>query len=212
MRQSIPTILIASLCATALAGETQASGHGDKHRSSMARAMGQPEGFSRSCADTKSESRAAGGMIGAIGGGIAGKALAAAAVQPEGILLGALVGAFVGSQIGGSSVTCPPKQSAGRAFVPEAEQELRPHTEPERKAVPAPVARRVIGGDWYQPSPHSYYGRERRGPLVAAPADLPRPAQVPRNSYVGQASPVTGGLQSGTFPPMPCLVCTQKTF
>jgi hypothetical protein len=201
MRQLIQTILIASLCATTLLSATQASAHGDKHRSSMPRAMGQPESFSGSCAEAKSGSRAAGGMIGAVGGGIAGKALAAAAVQPEGIVLGAVIGAFVGSQIGGSNVTCPA----------ESNQELRPHTGylpvPEPKHTP--TARRVVGGDWYQPSPHSYYGRERRGPLHAAPADIPRPAQVPRDSYVGQAGPVTGGMNLGSFPPTPCMVCTR---
>lgn len=201
MRQPIQTILIASLCATTLLSATQASAHGEKQRSSMPRAMGQPENFSGSCAEAKSGSRAAGGMIGAVGGGIAGKALAAAAVQPEGIVLGAVIGAFVGSQIGGSNVTC----SA------EEDQELQPHTGylPVPEPTLAPTVRRVVGGDWYQPSPHSYYGRERRGPLYAAPADIPRPAQVPRDSYVGQAGPVTGGMHPGSFPPTPCMVCTR---
>lgn len=206
MRHSIHTILIASLCATALLGTTQASAHGDKPGSAMPRAIGQPGDFSGSCAEAKSGSRAAGGMIGAIGGGIAGKALAAAAVQPEGILLGAVVGAFVGSQIGGSNVTCQTKQAADNAVVP-GEQELRPHMGYVQAQVPAPMTRRVVGGDWYQPSPQSYYGRERRGPLYAAPANMPRPAQVPRDSYVGQASPVPGGMHPGSLPPMLCMVC-----
>ena len=201
MRQPIQTILIASLCATTLLSATQALANGDKHRSSMPRAMGQPESFSGSCVEAKSGSKAAGGMIGAVGGGIAGKALAAAAVQPEGIVLGAVIGAFVGSQIGGSNVTCPAKSN----------QELRPHTGylPMPEPTHAPTARRVVGEDWYQPSPHSYYGRERRGPLYAAPADIPRPAQVPRDSYVGQAGPITGGMHPGSFPPRPCMVCTR---
>ena len=169
MRQPIQSILSASLCATTLLSTTKALAHEDKHRSPMPRAMGQPQSFSGSCAEAKSGSRAAGGMIGAVGGGIAGKALAAAAMQPEGIVLGAVIGAFVGSQIGGSNVTCPAKSN----------QELRPHTGylPMPEPTHAPTARRVVGGDWYQPSPHSYYGRERRGPLYAAPADIPRPAQ-----------------------------------
>lgn len=214
MRQPVQTILIASLWASTLLGATQAWAHSDHHRSTMPRAMGQPESFSGSCAEAKSGSQAAGGMIGAVGGGIAGKALAAAAVQPEGIVLGAIVGAFVGSQIGGSNVACPPEQLAERPFAPEAKQDLRPHTGylPLPEPAVAPSARRVVGGDWYQPSPHSYYGRERRGPLYAAPVDIPRPAQVPRDSYVGQASPmngyVTGGMHPGSFPPL-CMVCTR---
>lgn len=211
MRQPIHTLLIASLCATTLLGATHASAHGDNYRSTMPRAMGHPETFSGTCAEAQSGSRAAGGMIGAVGGGIAGKALAAAAVQPEGIILGAVVGAFVGSQIGGSNVNCQPEPISEQRVVPQGDQELRPHTNyvPMPEAVPATVARRVVGGDWYQPSPHSYYGRERRGPLYAAPADVPRPAQVPRDSYVGsQTVPMTGGMHPGSFPP-PCMVCTR---
>ncbi|MFY7762171.1 MAG: hypothetical protein CFE27_06210 [Alphaproteobacteria bacterium PA1] len=211
MRQPIRTILIASLCATTWFGATQALAHGDKNRSTMPRAMGQPEAFSGTCAEAKSGSRAAGGLIGAVGGGIAGKALAAAAVQPEGIVLGAVVGAFVGSQIGGSNVDCQAEAISEQRFEPQGEQELRPHTGyvPMPEALPEPAARRVVGGDWYQPSPHSYYGRERRGPLYAAPADVPRPAQVPRDSYVGsQPVPMTGGMHPGSFPP-PCMVCAR---
>ena len=211
MRQPLHTLLMASLSATALFGATQASAHGDNYRSTMPRAMGQPEAFSGTCAEAKSGSRAAGGMIGAVGGGIAGKALAAAAVQPEGIILGAVVGAFVGSQIGGSNVNCPAEPISEQRFEPQVEQELRPHTSyvPMPEAIPAPTARRVVGGDWYQPSPHSYYGRERRGPLYAAPADIPRPAQVPRDSYVGsQPVPMTGGMHPGSFPPA-CVACTR---
>lgn len=211
MRQPVHSILLASLCATALLGATPASAHGAGERSPMPRAMGQPEGFSGPCAEAKSGSRAAGGMIGAVGGGIAGKALAAAAVQPEGIVVGALVGAFVGSQIGGANVTCETVPAARPNFEPQAEQELHPHAgyRPMPEPVTAPTAQRVVGGDWYQPSPHSYYGRERRGPLYAAPADIPRPAQVPRDSYVGsQPVPMTGGMHPGSFPP-PCMVCTR---
>jgi hypothetical protein len=140
-----------------------------------------------------------GGMIGAVGGGITDKAHAAAAVQPEGIVVGA--GAFAGSQIGGSKVTCPA----------EVDQKLRPNTGylPMPEPVAAPTARRVVGRDWYQPSPHSYYGRERRGPSRAAPADIPRPAQVPRNSSVDQACLVTGGMHPGSFPPMSCMLCSR---
>ncbi|MCA3691800.1 hypothetical protein [Aquidulcibacter sp.] len=199
MRQAIHPILIATLWATAIFGVTPALAHGDPERAAMPRAMGQPEAFSGSCAEAKSGARAAGGVIGSVGGGIAGKALAAAAVQPEGILVGAVVGAFVGSQIGGANVTCPTNLSE--------DQDLRPHA--PQLTPPAPRAQRVVGGDWYQPSPHSYYGRERRGPLFAAPADVPRPAQVPRASYVGtQPVPMTGGLHPGSFPP-PCMVCTR---
>ncbi|MCE2891224.1 MAG: hypothetical protein ACK5XZ_07005 [Hyphomonadaceae bacterium] len=215
MRHPIRTILIVSLCATALLGATQASAHGDKNRSSMPRAMGQPEAFSVTCAEAKSGSRAAGGVIGAVGGGIAGKALAAAAVQPEGIVLGAVIGAFVGSQIGGSNVTCQADPATQQRYEPQAEQELHPHKGygPLPQALPAPAARRVVGGDWYQPSPHSYYGRERRGPLYTAPADVPRPAQVPRDSYVGSqpvpmTAPMTGVTHPGSFPP-PCMMCTR---
>jgi hypothetical protein len=211
MRQPVHSILLASLCATALLGATQASAHGAGERGTIPRAMGQPEGFSGTCAEAKSGSQAAGGMIGAVGGGIAGKALAAAAVQPEGIVVGALVGAFVGSQIGGANVTCEAEPVSAPNFEPQAEQELRPHAgyRPMPEPAPAPTARRVVGGDWYQPSPHSYYGRERRGPLYAAPADIPRPAQVPRDSYVGsQPVPMTGGMHPGSFPP-PCMVCTR---
>jgi hypothetical protein len=140
-----------------------------------------------------------GGMIGAVDGGITDKAHTAAALQPQGIVVGA--GAFASSQIGGSKVTCPA----------EVDQKLRPNTgySPMPEPVAAPTARRVVGRDWYQPSPHSYYGRERRGPSHAAPTDIPRPAQVPRNSFVYQACLVTGGMHPGSFPPMSCMACSR---
>lgn len=139
-----------------------------------------------------------GGMIGAVGGGFTDKAHAAA-LQPQGIVVGA--GAFAGSQIDGSNVTCPA----------EVDQKLRPNTgySPMPEPVAAPTARRVVGRDWYQPSPHSYYGRERRGPSNAAPTDIPRPAQVPRNSYVDQGCLGTGGMHPGSFPPMSCMACSR---
>lgn len=214
MRKPIHSFLLASLCASTLLGATTALAHGDGQRAAMPRAMGTPEPFTGTCKEAKSGSRAAGGLIGAVGGGIAGKALAAAAVQPEGIALGAVVGAFVGSQIGGAQVNCEEAVALEPRLPMPADQDLRPHSGPVaiQQHGAAQSQHRVVGGDWYQPSPHSYYGRERRGPLYAAPADIPRPTHVPRDSYVGSQpipmhGPVTGGMHPGSFPP--CMVCTR---
>lgn len=48
----------------------------------------------------------------------------------------------------------------------------------------APVHHHAGTTDWYAPSPVSYYGQERRGPLAPAPAPHARPGQVPAASYV----------------------------
>ena len=211
MRQPIETILIASLCATSLLSANQASAHDNKDRSSLPRAMGQPESFSGSCAEAKSGSRSAKVMIGAVVLRLASRALAASSDQPEGIVVGAVFRALVRSQINGSYDTCPAEQTAEKAFAPEVESEMRPHTGalPRAEPVLAPSSRRAVGGDWYQPSPHSYYGRERREPLRTAPADIPRPTEVLRDFYVGQTGPATGGMHPSGHKPTPCMVCTR---
>ena len=65
----------------------------------------------------------------------------------------------------------------------------------------------VAGEDWYQPSPQSYYGQERRGPLVAAPPPYGRPDVVPMDNYVSRGQTMVYTQQSGSVqyyaPPAP---------
>jgi hypothetical protein len=202
------------------------------------------------CASERRTSRNVGGFLGALGGASAGRALAATAVRPEGVILGTVVGAIVGSSLGNAAVDCTPRplytQSHGRSYgatgydygnqggyaqpapvyynqapnyqqapvyQPPVYQPAPVYQAPVYQApvyqqpvyqqpvyqAPAPVyeapvyqsSHVVVGEDWYQPSPQSYYGQERRGPLVAAPSAYGRPDYVPQDSYVGQAQAQT---------------------
>lgn len=158
----------------------------------MRRAIGTPVAPNPDCGIAKRDAGSTGAVLGAIGGGVAGKALAATAVQPEGVALGVVLGAFFGSAIGSSQVTC---------VSPAPQADYAPPAPGPAWQVPM-TARRIAGGDWYQPSPHSYYGRERRGPLISAPAPISRPAQVPRDSYVGYAYPVQPMMAQPGKPPV----------
>lgn len=199
------------------------------------------------CLSERRTSRNVGGLLGAVGGASAGRALAAAAVRPEGVILGTVVGAIVGSSLGNAAVDCTPRplytQQNGRsygasgydygqqAYTQPSYQQPAPvyyNQAPSYQQAPvyqppvqyqapvyqqpvyqAPVYQQpvyqhpvyqqptyqshqvVAGEDWYQPSPQSYYGQERRGPLVAAPAAYGRPDYVPQDSYVGSAQAQT---------------------
>jgi hypothetical protein len=100
------------------------------------------------CLKDKRTSRTVGGFIGALGGASAGRALAAAAVRPEGVILGSIVGAVVGATVGNANVDCAPSdvyaQSGGHGDGPQ-------------------VGQRDPRNEWYQPSAQSYYGREFSG-------------------------------------------------
>lgn len=211
-------------------------------------------GIDPRCASEQRTSRNVGGFLGALGGASAGRALAAAAVRPEGVILGTVVGAVIGASLGNAAVDCSPRalytQEGGRSyghtgqnqprFAPQAGHQhghshapmyqapanyapvYQPPPQPvyqapvhhapvyqapvyQAPAHHAPVhhapvhhapvyhapvyhAQAVVdGGHWYQPSPQSYYGQERRGPLVAAPTAYDRPASVPQDSYVASA-------------------------
>jgi hypothetical protein len=212
---------------------------------------GGPQAFGNvdpRCDSERRTSRNVGGFLGALGGASAGRALAAAAVRPEGVILGTVVGAVVGSKVGSAAVDCTPRplytQQYGRSYgqqgnfvqpAPVYQQPVyqqpvyqqpvyqppvyqqpvyqQPVYQPPVSQQPvyqqpiyqAPVQQSqlvVVGEDWYQPSPHSYYGQERRGPLVAAPAAFGRPDFVPQASYVGgqgqaQSVMITQTYQAG---------------
>jgi hypothetical protein len=223
------------------------------------------------CNSERRTARNVGGFLGALGGASAGRALAAAAVRPEGVILGTVVGAVIGSSLGNASVDCTPRplytQQNGRSYgasgydygnqvanvppapvyynqapvyqsqgqgqygledrraysyqapAPQPVYQAPAYQPPVQYQAPvyqppvqqAPVYQQpvyqqpvyqqpvyqqpvqqyaqqvVVGEDWYQPSPQSYYGQERRGPLVAAPSAFGRPDYVPQDSYVGSA-------------------------
>jgi hypothetical protein len=218
------------------------------------------------CASERRTSRNVGGFLGALGGASAGRALAATAVRPEGVILGTVVGAIIGSSLGNAAVDCSPRplytqqngrsygasgydygnqatyapppapvyynqapvyQSSGqsgygledrRAYSYQAPAPQPVYQAPAYQQAPvyqAPVYQQpvyeapvhqaqqvVVGEDWYQPSSQSYYGQERRGPLVAAPSAYGRPDYVPQDSYVGsqaqaQTVVVTQTYQAG---------------
>jgi hypothetical protein len=233
------------------------------------------------CLGERRTSRNVGGFLGALGGASAGRALAAAAVRPEGVILGTIVGAVVGSSLGSAAVDCSPRalytQNSGRSYGASGYDYSRNpqpvYTQPQGSyngqsqhsyyqapvyQPPAPVYRQqapvyqapvyqapvyqqpvyqqpvyqqpvyqqpvyeqpvyqapvhqshqvVSGEDWYQPSPQSYYGQERRGPLVSAPSGYDRPDYVPYDSYVAsqqqQSVVVTQTYQAGpTYAPAP---------
>lgn len=192
-----------------------------------------------SCRSDRRTARNVGGFLGALGGASAGRALAAAAVRPEGVILGTVVGLVVGSSIGNAAVDCSPRalytQDNGRSYGevhhghqqsyqhPQVRYYDQGHNQPQAQVYQPPVyqppvhqnpvqyqpdqyqqgqyqpdqyqpgqadhqfhqSQQVVAGeDWYQPSPQSYYGQERRGPLVGAPSAYGRPDYVPTDSYV----------------------------
>jgi hypothetical protein len=213
-------ILSATALLSMAAAPAFAHGHGG---------YGQPQAYSAidpSCESDRRTSRNVGGFLGALGGASAGRAIAAAGVRPEGVILGTVVGAIVGSKVGSAAVDCSPRplytQQSGRSYGAgvnygspyQAPQPVYYGAAPNYNQAPvyqppvyqqpvyqapayqppvyqqpvyqAPAHQYVAGEDWYQPSPQSYYGQERRGPLVAAPPAYGRPDYVPADSYVAQ--------------------------
>ena len=204
------------------------------------------------CEGERRTSRNVGGFLGALGGASAGRALAAAAVRPEGVILGTVVGAIIGSNLGSAAVDCSPRQfytqdngrsygathsnygqqptyqqpevryyNQGQAYNQASVYQQPVYQQPvyqqpdyqqpvyqqpvyqqpvyQQPVYPQPVYQQpvyqqpvqqsyqiVAGEDWYQPSPQSYYGQERRGPLAGAPQPYGRPDYVPGDSYVIQ--------------------------
>jgi hypothetical protein len=259
---------ILSVTALASLAAMPAFAHGNSHHGGHA-GYGNVD---TSCESDRRTSRNVGGFIGALGGASAGRALAAAAVRPEGVILGTVVGAIVGASVGNAAVDCSPRalytQDSGRSYgvtnngyvqqpVYQQQPQVRYYPQPQNYGQaqvyqppvmqqpayqPAPPAvygyagedRRaysyqapvqqpvyqqpayqppvyqqpvqqshqvVAGEDWYQPSSQSYYGQERRGPLVAAPPAYGRPDYVPGDSYVAsqqqQTVVVTQTYQAG---------------
>jgi hypothetical protein len=262
--------------AFATAAPAFANGHGHQAQNGY----GGPQAYGNidpRCQSERRTSRNVGGFLGALGGASAGRALAAAAVRPEGVILGTVVGAIVGSSLGNAAVDCSPRalytQNNGRSYgasgynygnqpsyhqpapvyynqAPSYQQapvyNQAPVYQPPVHQPPvvyhqqapvyqapvyqaplyqapvyqapvhqAPVYNQqpmyqqpvyqpqqvVVGEDWYQPSQQSYYGQERRGPLVAAPSAYGRPDYVPQDSYVAsqqaQTVVVTQTYQAG---------------
>jgi hypothetical protein len=240
-------ILSATALASLAAAPAFAHGHGG---------YGAQQAFGNvdpRCRGDRTTARTVGGFIGALGGASAGRALAAAAVRPEGVILGTVVGALLGGAVGNSVVDCGPRQlytqdngrsygathtnfgqsqgyqqqpqvryynnaeSYGQAGVYQPPVYQQPvyqqpvyqqpvyqqpvyqqpvyqqpvYQQPVYQETVQPSHQLVAGEDWYQPSSQSYYGQERRGPLVAAPAAYGRPDYVPTDSYVGQQQQAT---------------------
>lgn len=112
------------------------------------------------CRQDRRTSATVGGVLGAGAGGAAGRALAAAGVRPEGVVLGAVVGAFVGNRLGREAVYCPPPeyytQQQGRAYGEVANP--------------------------YQPQPHSVQHQHQQhdyAPQGHAPQGYVQPAYQP---------------------------------
>jgi hypothetical protein len=244
-RHDMRTLILTATAFAALATAAPAFAHG--HGGGT---YGGPQaygGVDPRCLGERRTSRNVGGFLGALGGASAGRALAAAAVRPEGVILGTVVGAIVGSSLGNAAVDCTPRavytQQGGRSYgasgynygsqansapapvyynqapsynqapvyqppvynqAPAYQQPVyqAPAYQPpvyqqpvyEQPVYQAPVQQSyqvVAGEDWYQPSLQSYYGQERRGPLVAAPSAYGRPDYVPQDSYVGSAQAQT---------------------
>jgi hypothetical protein len=240
-------VLILSATALVTFAAAPAFAHGNS-------GYGGPQAYGsvdQKCESDRRTSRNVGGFIGALGGASAGRALAAAAVRPEGVILGTVVGAIVGSAAGSSGYNCNSgpvyTQQGGRSYgaTHSTYAQPQPYHQPQvryynngqnynqapvyqppvyqtgpvpqatysyagedrRSAVAAyqapvyqpPVYEQpvhqshqvVAGEDWYQPSSQSYYGQERRGPLVSAPPAYGRPDYVPADSYVAQQSQQT---------------------
>jgi hypothetical protein len=106
------------LSATALVSIVAAPAFADHNRG-----YGAPQAYGSvdpGCEGERRTSRNVGGFLGALGGASAGRALAAAAVRPEGVILGTVVGAIIGSSVGSAAVDCTPRplytQDNGRSY------------------------------------------------------------------------------------------------
>lgn len=144
--------------------------------------------YKHTCQQGKNNAAVAGGFIGAGLGGAAGKAIAAAGVRPEGIVLGAVVGGILGAKIGKETVYCGDDhiytQKGGRSYGDNGAQ-YNGHAN-----------QWGYDAGWYVPSSNSYYGQERAvymaQPMYSQPA-YPQPIQ-----YSGQQVQVmeyTTGVQ-----------------
>jgi hypothetical protein len=122
-------ILSATAMATLAAAPVFAHGHGQSGYGQSGYGQGGYNGSSNqqgytnvdpNCASERRTSRNVGGFLGALGGASAGRALAAAAVRPEGVILGTVVGAIIGSSVGSAAVDCSPRQlytqDSGRSY------------------------------------------------------------------------------------------------
>ena len=105
-------ILTATALVSIVAAPAFANGH---HQQQQAYGAVDP-----SCEGERRTSRNVGGFLGALGGASAGRALAAAAVRPEGVILGTVLGAIIGSKVGSAGVDCSPRalytQNNGRSY------------------------------------------------------------------------------------------------
>ena len=187
------------------------------------------------CESERRTSRNVGGFLGALGGASAGRALAAAAVRPEGVILGTVVGAVIGSKVGSAAVDCTPRplytQGHGRSYgvnyngyphgqaqqprhdysysnnynqapvyhqpnyhQPNQHQPVYQQPVHQQPVYQQPVYQHETyvahqqnaREDWYQPSPHSFYGQERSGTIVSAPQYSGRSHDVSSQSYAYQ--------------------------
>jgi hypothetical protein len=276
-RPKMRKLILTATAIVSLAAAAPAFAHGNGQQGYSAQQ--NYGGVDPRCLGERRTSRNVGGFLGALGGASAGRALAAAAVRPEGVILGTVVGAIIGSSLGNAAVDCSPRalytQNNGRSYgasgydygrnpqpvytqpqgrydgqsqysynqapvyqppAPVYHQQAPVYQAPvyQQPAYQAPVYQQpvyqqpvyqqpvyeqpvyqapvqqshqvVSGEDWYQPSPQSYYGQERRGPLVSAPAAYDRPDYVPYDSYVAsqqqQTVVVTQTYQAGpTYAP-----------
>lgn len=156
----------------------------------MRRAIGTPLISDPNCQIIINPNTASGEMISSLEDGMTGKLLAATGMQPKGMALGIAMGTVLGAQMRGHQVACPsPPPQAAYPTPAQMANGVSPASANAQRAV-----------DWYQPSSNSYYGRERRGPLISAPAPISRPAQVPRDSYVGYAYRLQPMMQQGQVP------------
>lgn len=140
------------------------------------------------CQQGKKNAAVAGGFIGAGLGGAAGKAIAAAGVRPEGIVLGAVVGGILGANFGKETVYCGDDhdytQKGGRSYGDNNGQ-YNGHAN-----------QWGYDAGWYVPSANSYYGQERA--VYAAQPVYAQPAYVQPMQYSGQqtfVSEYSSGIQ-----------------
>ncbi|MEN9874528.1 MAG: hypothetical protein RL186_1425 [Pseudomonadota bacterium] len=131
------------------------------------RETGYSQGIDPRCLREKRTSRNVGGFLGALGGASAGRALAAAAVRPEGVILGTIVGAVVGASVGNAGVDCSPNQrftqDHGRSYGAHRGPQAYVEQESDAYGQYAQDDNRDPRYDWYQPSSQSYYGQGYSG-------------------------------------------------
>lgn len=131
--------------------------------------------YKYTCQQGKKNAAVAGGFIGAGLGGAAGKAIAAAGVRPEGIVLGAVVGGILGANIGKETVYCGDEhnytQNGGRSYGDNGNgTQYNGHAN-----------QWGYDAGWYVPAANSYYGQERA--VYSAQAMQYAPPQVQVMQY-----------------------------